>query len=635
MKKLKGLLIFFLLIMVFTGCNKQNFKSSLDNTNQVDNQQGKEEQLKEDKAIDKQTYMDSSVPTTDRVSALLNQMSLMEKAGQMLQGERNRVSAKEMTNLRLGSVLSGGGSYPGSNTIEDWNEMFKQLQDGAMKSTHAIPMLYGVDAVHGLGLLKGAVVFPHNIGLGAANDPELMYLMGAAVAEEMKLVKILWNFGPCVAVSSDPRWGRTYESYSSDSAIVTSLAEAYLMGQAEHGVVATAKHYVADGDTTYGTGEINSLLDRGDAQMTEEELRTVHLKPYEALIGSGVKIVMASFSSYNGTKMHENKYLLTDVLKEELGFEGFVVSDWEAMNALSGNNFEEDIALAINAGVDMLMEPNNYKDAINAIVNNVGEGVIPEERIDDAVRRILTVKFDMGLFEDPYMEKAATEITELGSDDYRDLARQLVSKSMVLLKNDTKLLPLQKNQKIYVTGPAMNDMGLQCGGWGLSWQGQMDGTDGKITEGTTILEGIEEYAEANGIEIITEKNRASEADLVLMAVGEVPYAEYEGDTTDLSITGSKAHTDNQSTIDYVNSLNKPVITLLVAGRNVLINDYMDNWDSIVMCYLPGTEGDGIAEVLFGEKPFTGKLAMPYYREVEDIGKVEAKLLYEVGYGLTE
>ena len=635
MKKLKGLLIFFLLIMVFTGCNKQNFKSSLDNTNQVDNQQGKEEQLKEDKAIDKQTYMDSSVPTTDRVSALLNQMSLMEKAGQMLQGERNRVSAKEMTNLRLGSVLSGGGSYPGSNTIEDWNEMFKQLQDGAMKSTHAIPMLYGVDAVHGLGLLKGAVVFPHNIGLGAANDPELMYLMGAAVAEEMKLVKILWNFGPCVAVSSDPRWGRTYESYSSDSAIVTSLAEAYLMGQAEHGVVATAKHYVADGDTTYGTGEINSLLDRGDAQMTEEELRTVHLKPYEALIGSGVKIVMASFSSYNGTKMHENKYLLTDVLKEELGFEGFVVSDWEAMNALSGNNFEEDIALAINAGVDMLMEPNNYKDAINAIVNNVGEGVIPEERIDDAVRRILTVKFDMGLFEDPYMEKAATEITELGSDDYRDLARQLVSKSMVLLKNDTKLLPLQKNQKIYVTGPAMNDMGLQCGGWGLSWQGQMDGTDGKITEGTTILEGIEEYAEANGIEIITEKNRASEADLVLMAVGEVPYAEYEGDTTDLSITGSKAHTDNQSTIDYVNSLNKPVITLLVAGRNVLINDYMDNWDSIVMCYLPGTEGDGIAEVLFGEKPFTGKLAMPYYREVEDIGKADAKLLYEVGYGLTE
>jgi beta-glucosidase len=635
MKKLRGLLIFFLLVMVFTGCNRQNSNSNSDNANQVDKQQGKEEQQKEDQKIEKQAYMDPSLPTTDRVSALLNQMSLMEKAGQMLQGERNRVSSNEMTNLRLGSVLSGGGSYPGGNTIEDWNGMFKQLQDGALKSTHAIPMLYGVDAVHGLGLLEGAVVFPHNIGLGAANDPELMYRMGAAVAEEMKLVNILWNFGPCVAVSRDPRWGRTYESYSSDTGIVTSLAEAYLKGQIDHGVAGTAKHYVADGGTTYGTGEINSLLDRGDAQMNEEELRAVHLKPYETLIASGVKIVMASFSSYNGTKMHENKYLLTDVLKEELGFGGFVVSDWEAMNALSGNNFEEDIALAINAGVDMLMEPNNYKDAINAIVNNVGEGVIPEERIDDAVRRILTVKFDMGLFEDPYMEKVATEITELGSDGYRDLARQLVSKSMVLLKNDTKLLPLQKNQKMYVTGPAMNDMGLQCGGWGISWQGQMDGTDGKITEGTTILEGIEEYAAANGIEIITEKNRASEADLVLMAVGEVPYAEFEGDTTDLSITGSKSHTDNRSTIDYVNSLDKPVITLVVAGRNVLINDYMEEWDSIVMCYLPGTEGDGIAEVLFGEKPFTGKLAMPYYREVGDIGKVDEKLLYEVGYGLSE
>jgi beta-glucosidase len=414
---------------------------------------------------------------------------------------------------------------------------------------------------------------------------------------------------------------------------VTSLAEAYLKGHIEHGVVGTAKHYVGDGGTTYGSGEINSLLDRGDTRIKEEELRAVHLPPYEALINSGVKIVMASFSSYNGLKMHENKYLLTDVLKKELGFQGFVVSDWEAMNALSGSNFEKDIALAVNAGVDMLMEPNNYREALNALVNNVNNGMITEERINDAVSRILTVKFDMGLFEDPFLENKEIEVTELGSKEYRNIAKQLVEKSQVLLKNDNNLLPLQKGQKVFVTGPALNDMGLQCGGWGLTWQGQMDDGNGKITEGTTILEGLKAYAKTYGLEIITDQKQAYEADVVIMAIGEVPYAEFEGDTVDLSITGVKAHPNNKSTIDYVESLNKPTITLLVAGRNVLINEYMDQWDSIVMSYLPGTEGDGISSVLFGETPFTGKLAMPYYKSVEDIGQDGVELQFDVGYGL--
>jgi beta-glucosidase len=630
MKRFRWFLVLFTLVLMLAACEKEKADTSVDITGkEVENQAGQQgEDQKEDLA-----YLDSTLPTKDRVASLLGQMSLMEKAGQMLQAERNKVTAAEMTNLRLGSAFSGGGSYPGSNTITDWNNMFQKLQEGALKSSHKIPMLYGVDAVHGLGLLKGAVVFPHNVGLGAANDPELMYQMGAAVAEEMKLVNILWNFGPCVAVSGDPRWGRTYESYSSDPAIVASLAEAYMKGQQEHGLASTAKHYLADGGTLYGTGEINSLLDRGDVRITEEELRKTHLAPYKTLIDSGVKIVMASYSSYNGVKMHENKYLISDLLKGELGFQGFVVSDWEALNALSGNSFEQDIALAINAGVDMLMEPNNYKDAINAIIKNVNNGKISEERINDAVSRILTVKFDMGLFEDPYQEKVKKEIEDLGSDGYRDLAKQLVEKSMVLLKNDKELLPLKKGQKIFVTGPAANDMGLQCGGWGLSWQGQMDNRNGKITEGTTILEGLKEYAETYGVEIITDPANASEADAVILAIGEVPYAEFEGDTTDLSITGRKAHPENITTIDYVNSLNKPVITLLIAGRNVLITDYMDQWDSIVMCYLPGTEGDGIASVLYGETSFTGKLAMPYYNNVSDIGKEDAKLLFEVGYGL--
>lgn len=635
MKRWKSLSIMLVLILVLTGCGTGRGTSSDSGQGNPDSQdsQASTETVKEDEQQTNEDYLNAELPTSDRVASLLAQMSLTEKAGQMVQGERNRVTRVEMMNLKLGSVLSGGGSYPGNNTIQDWNSMFKDLQDGAMKTTHKIPLLYGIDAVHGLAILKGAVVFPHNVGLGAANDPELMYQMGAAVAEEMKLINVLWNFAPCLAVSGDPRWGRTYESYSSDPAIVASLAEAYMKGQADHGVAVTAKHYVADGGTSYGTGEINGLLDRGDTRMSEDELRATHLAPYKTMVDSGVKIVMASFSSYNGMKMHENSYLITDVLKNELGFQGFVVSDWEALNGLSGSSFENNVALAVNAGVDMLMEPNNYKDAVNAIIADVNNGSISEARINDAVTRILTVKFDLGLFEDPYQEKTTHEVTEAGSEGYRNIAKQLVEKSLVLLKNDNNLLPLKAGQKLYVTGPALNDMGLQCGGWGLSWQGSMD-AGSKLTEGTTILEGLQEYAQTFGFEIITEESRASEADAVILVIGEVPYAEYEGDTADLSITGVKGHPDNESAIAYAGSLNKPVITLLVAGRNVIISDYMNQWNSIVMCYLPGSEGDGIAAVLSGEVPFTGKLAMPYYRNVSDIGKEDAELLFAPGYGMS-
>jgi len=623
MKKFKLIIILMAVLFIFAACDKKDNASVSDQKNPDGVSQ--EEDLK---------YLDATLPTKDRVSSLLGQMSLEEKAGQMLQAERNRVTVEDMTDLKLGSVLSGGGSVPGDNTLVDWQDMFAQLQSAAMKTSHKIPVLYGVDAVHGLAIVKGAVVFPHNIGLGAANDADLMYQMGAAVAEEMKLTNVLWNFSPCVAISTDPRWGRTYESYSSDVEIVTPLAEAFLKGQADHGVVDTLKHYVADGGTTYGTGEINDLLDRGDSRLSEEELRATHLLPYQALVQSGAKIVMPSFSSFNGVKMHEHKYLLTDVLKGELGFEGFVVSDWEAMTALSGKNFKANISLAINAGVDMLMEPNNYNDAIDAIISSVKKGNISEERINDAVSRILTVKFDLGLFEDPYQENVSHEVTELGSEKYRDLAKQLVEKSLVLLKNDNATLPLKQGQKVFVTGPALNDIGMQVGGWGLSWQGQLDNGKGKITEGITILEGLKEYGETYGLEIITDIDKAADADIVIMAIGEVPYSEYQGDTTDLSITGKKAHSENKSTIKFVDSLNKPVVTLIVAGRNVIINEYMDSWDSIVMCYLPGTQGDGIASVLCGEKPFTGKLPMPYYKQVEDIGEVNAKILFETGYGLT-
>lgn len=617
--------ILLFLSIAFMGCSQSKESGSL--------QPG----MNQDSTVSEEAaavYKDAAKPAAERTTDLLKRMSLEEKAGQMLQGLRSEVTRKDMVEWGLGSILSGGGSYPGGNTIKEWNNMFQDFQKGAMNTRLGIPMLYGVDAVHGHSLVYGAVVYPHNIGLGAANDTQLMYQMGGAVAEEMKLTGILWNFAPCVAVSSDPRWGRTYECFSSNTETVTALSEAFAKGQADHGVAPTAKHYVADGGTDYGSGQGDFLLDRGNVTVSEEDLRRIYLPPYEKLIESGTQIVMASFSSYQGVKLHENKYLLTDVLKNELGFKGFVVSDWEAVNELSGSSYEENIVLAVNAGVDMLMEPVRYEAAIAAIIQGVQNGLITQERIDDAVGRILTVKFEMGLFEDPYQETLPYEVTELGSQEYRELAKKLVEKSLVLLKNDKHALPLKAGQKILVMGPAMDDMGLQCGGWGLTWQGVMDNGNGQVTEGTTILKGLKEYGEKYGYEIITDLKRAKEADTVILALGEIPYAEYQGDTKDLSITGALGHKDNKKAIMSAKELGKPTIALIVAGRNVLIQDYMEDWDSVVMCYLPGSEGNGIAAVLSGETSFTGKLPMPYYKSVDDIGKKDRTLLFDAGYGLT-
>lgn len=634
MKNSKHILIFILIAVVLLAAvidwtRKANGDSS--NQESAQNQQDAGLSQIEQKQA---SYLDPALSTEEKVAILLSEMTLEEKAGQMVQASMRVVTGDQMANLSIGSVLSGGGDFPGQNKVEDWTEMIEGLQTAAMQSPHQIPMMYGLDAVHGIGLVKDAVVFPHNIGLGAANDPELMYKMGAAVAEEMKLLGVLWNFSPCIAVNADPRWGRTYECFSSDPAIVTALADAYIKGLMDHGVMPTLKHYVADGGAVFGTGEGNFLIDRGEAQMSEEDLRKVHLAPYEALIKSGAKTVMASHGSYVKVKMHKNEYLITNVLKGELGFSGFVISDWESINNLDGDSLQENVVMALKAGIDMFMEPFNYVAVRQAIINSVNDGLIPQERIDDAVTRILTVKFEMGLFDDPYQEKITHEVTSLGSEEYRALAKELVEKSLVLLKNDNNTLPLKQGQKIFVTGPAINDIGMQCGGWGLSWQGYMDGGNGKVTSGTTILEGLQAYAEEYGLEIITDENEAKNADVVIMAIGEMPYAEYEGDTDKMTLTDKPAHFDNEKTIEFVDSLDKPTVTLIIAGRNVLITEYLDKWDSIVMCYLPGTEGDGIASVLVGEKPFTGKLAMPYYKEYDDIAKEDVELLFDVGYGLT-
>lgn len=582
---------------------------------------------------EKNSFRDASLSPEARAQDLLSRMTLEEKAGQMVQAGFYAVTPAEMMELNIGSVLSGGGGVPQPNTVKVWQEMVDSFQQGSMASRLSIPYFYGIDAVHGHSNIYEAVIFPHNIGLGAANDPEKMYEMGAAVAEEMKLTHTLWNFSPCVAVSTDPRWGRTYESFSSETGMVTELSLAYLKGQLDAGVIPTAKHYVGDGGVVFGTGEREYLIDRGDVQMDEAAFREKHLAPYQALIEAGVPVIMASFSSYQGEKMTQSKYFLTTVLKDELGFEGFVVSDWEAVSGLSGESFSENVCLAVNAGVDMLMEAERFREARQAIIDGVNDQVIDQSRVDDAVLRILKVKFAFGLFEDPYMEKLDHKVDTLGSASYRELSKSLVEESLVLLKNDKEILPLKSGQKIFVTGPAANDIGAQCGGWTMQWQGVTDNTKGeKITVGTTILEGLVEYGATVNIEFFTDPARISEADAVIIAVGEEPYAEYEGDSKDLDMLGNLGLPGNKEAIDLARQSGKPVIALIVAGRHIDIDAYLPGWNAAVMCYLPGTEGDGVASVLTGEADFTGKLPSPWYKDIDQIGTEQS--LFSVGYGLS-
>ncbi len=584
-----------------------------------------------------ETVSVSDLTPEERIEQIISGLTLHQKASQMVQAQNDAIYTTDLLKMPVGSVLSGGGDFSNSGwTVEEWKKLINGYHNGSLASDTPIPVIYGIDAVHGVGKMQGAVVFPHNIGIGAANDPELTYQMGQAVANEMKLAGILMNFAPCVAVSDDPRWGRTYECYSSDTAIVTSLGKAYAEGLISQGVMACGKHFIGDGSTEYGTayGSNGTPLDRGNTVIEMDELKERLLPPYKALIDSGVKIMMPSHGSVNGVRMHENKELLTDLLKGELGFDGFVISDWESVNELSGGSLEENVVLAINAGVDMLMQPYNFKNVARIIVEAVEDGKIPEERINDAVARIIRVKLDMGILDDPYNKNNPSAVTELGSAQYRQLAQQLVEKSLVLLKNENEILPLKNGAKVLVLGQALDDVGVLCGGWTGSWCGDTDENTGGIMPGTTILDGLKEYASAHNVEIITDRSRVNEADVVIIGLGESPYAEWYGDSDNISIIGNNALAGNAELIEFAENCGKPVAALIVAGRNVLVSDYIDKWDAAVMCYLPGSESGAVAPVLYGDKDFIGKLPMPWYKTNEDIGSDAPVLQFELGYGLS-
>lgn len=539
----------------------------------------------------------------ERVEALLQQMTLAEKIGQMTQADSNALQDKaDVQKYALGSVLSGGGSDPAENTPQGWWQLVNECQTWAQKTRLKIPLLYGVDAVHGHNNVLGAVIFPHNIGLGATRNPALVEQAARVTAQEVAGTGINWAFAPCVAVAQDARWGRTYESFSDSPDVAGALGAAAVRGlqagfNQPDSVLACVKHFVGDGGTRNG-------VDQGDTVVDEATLRKIHLAPYLPALQAGAGSVMISFNSWNGVKLHEHKRLITDVLKGELGFKGFTVSDWAAIDQLP-YDYQGCIAASINAGLDMVMvpngpdQPNNYIEFITKLTELVNEGRVPMTRIDDAVRRILRVKMEMGLFA---ARPVAPKLTaNIGSPEHRRVARECVRESLVLLKNEHAALPLARGLKqIQVVGAAADDLGVQCGGWTISWQGE----HGPVTPGgTTILAAIRQAAGGpTKVAFSPDGKDLQPADVIIVVVGESPYAEMKGDRADLLLAPADA-----ALIKKAKQTGTPVVTVLLSGRPLVLGDALAASDAFVAAWLPGTEGLGVADVLFGDAKPTGKL----------------------------
>ena len=573
-----------------------------------------------------------SAATSDRVDSLMAQMTLEEKIGQMVQVDLAALKEPgDVSKYFLGSMLSGGGSDPADNLPVTWLKTVRDLQTEALKTRLHIPMIYGIDAVHGHNNIDGAVVFPHNIGLGATRDAKLVERAARVTAEEIAGTGIHWAFAPCVAVAQDIRWGRTYESFGDSTELVSELGAAQVRGLQRplpngSTVLACVKHFVGDGGTQNGVDQGNTVCD-------EATLRKRYLPPYRAAIEAGAKSIMVSYNSWNGKKMHEHKYLLTDVLKGEMGFKGFLVSDWAAIDQLSPE-FKKDIELSINAGLDMVMIPNgpdkknNYVEFINDLKELVANGRVPQSRIDDAARRILTAKMDMGLFEHPFADPDL--LPALGSAEHRQVARECVRESLVLLKNESKALPLSKDVKhLAVIGQAANDLGIQCGGWTISWQGET----GAVTRGgTTLLAAIQKtVSKRTEVTFSQDGENVKKPDAVIVVVGEKPYAEMKGDRSDLRIAAG-----DLALIEKAKKLGAPVVTVLYSGRPLVLGAALDRSDAFVAAWLPGTEGQGVADVLFGDFKPTGKLPRQWPANNDQLASnVSAGTpLFSFGFGLT-
>ncbi|SEB32291.1 beta-glucosidase [Amycolatopsis tolypomycina] len=565
-------------------------------------------------------YKDSWRPVKVRVADLLSRMSLDDKLGQMMQAERLGVtSPADVTSGRLGSLLSGGSSQPTPNTPVAWADMYDGFQKAALATPLGIPLIYGVDAVHGHNGVYGATVFPHNIGLGATRDPKLVEKIGRATADEVAGTGIDWDFAPCLCVARNDRWGRTYESFGEDPRLVTRMTS-IITGLQDKGVLATAKHYVGDGGTTGGVNE-------GNTELGEQELRAIHLPPFEAAVRRGVGSVMISYSSWNGVKLHAGSYLINDVLKKELGFGGIVVSDYNGVDKIDGKSgfTPEEVEASINAGIDMVMVPFEWRKFIDTLRSLVDSGRVPMSRIDDANRRILTKKFELGLFEHPLTDRRL--LNTIGSRPHRDLARQAVRESQVLLKNEGHVLPLGKRSKIFVAGKSADDLGNQSGGWTVGWQG----TSGPVIPGTSILQGMRQKS-ANVTFAKDGTGIDAGYDVAVAVVGETPYAEGKGDRPQ----GMGLDATDLATLQKLKDSGVPTVVVLVSGRPLDITAQLPDWAGLVASWLPGSEGQGVADVLFGDYNPTGKLPVTWMRgaDQQPINAGDGKpALFPYGFGL--
>jgi beta-glucosidase len=583
-----------------------------------------------------------------RVGDLIARMTLEEKVAQTMIVAVNHIEHQAIIDLGIGAILSGGGANPEPNNPANWLAMVDGCRQAALQSRLGIPILYGVDAVHGHNNLRGAVIFPHNIGLGAARDAGLVRRIGRATAVETYATGVRWDFAPTLAVPQDIRWGRTFEGFAEDTALVSELGQAYIEGlqgsdpAAEFSVLATAKHYFADGGTTYGTAEfvfpvvpqldvmeeVPFLVDQGDTRLDEATLREVHLTPYLAALRAGVLTVMASFSKWNGAKLHAHHYLLTELLKGELGFTGFVVSDWEGVRDSHPDPYTA-VVNCYNAGIDMNMVSIGWREKMELVHTAVQKGDIPLARLEDAVRRILSVKLHAGLFEQ--LDSSDRYLPLIGSAEHRALAREAVVKSAVLLKNEKQTLPLpRETPRILVAGAWADDIGLQCGGWTIAWQGKA----GPITSGTTILEGVRAHAgPGTVIDYVPDGQYDGErAPYGIVCVGERPYAEGLGDRADLTLDAGQA-----ALIDRMRARCDHLIVILVSGRPLVISEELPEIDALVAAWLPGSEAGAVAELLFGISPFSGKLSYTWPRSMDQVPTARAKEegpLFPYGFGLT-
>lgn len=579
--------------------------------------------------------------TEARVDALMKKMTIEQKVGQLVQADISTVTPTDLETYPLGSILAGGNSGPNGNersSAADWAKLVGEFRAVSLRPQAngvAIPIIFGVDAVHGHNNIPGATLFPHNIGLGAARDPELIQRIGAVTAAEIAGSGIEWTFAPTLAVPQDLRWGRSYEGYAADPGLVADYAKAMVLGlqgtlapgktiDASH-VAATAKHFLADGGTFEGK-------DQGDAKIDEKTLIAKHAMGYPAAIDAGALTVMASFSSWQGIKHHGNKGLLTDALKQKMGFEGFVVGDWNGHGQVAGCSVT-DCAQSINAGLDMFMAPDSWKGLYETTLKQAKDGTIPAARLDDAVRRILRVKYKLGLFAEGHVERG--DFAAVGAPDHLAVAREAVAKSLVLLKNNGNVLPVKPGARVLVAGPGADNMAMQSGGWTISWQGT-DVVRSDFPNGQTIWEALNKaVGDAGGKAMLSESGAFTEKpDVAIVVFGEAPYAEFQGDVATLDYQPTEA--TDLATLKKLKAAGVPVVALFLSGRPMFTNPEINAADAFVAGWLPGSQGAGVADVLVAGRDgktvrgFTGTL--PFAWPADARSPVE-KPQFAVGYGL--